>query len=44
LDIKLSPIKSININEVATEIPVLKVIYLKTLKILTSEEKYLKKK
>jgi hypothetical protein len=29
---------------VATEIPVLKVIYLKTLKILTSDEKYLKKK
>jgi len=29
---------------VATEIPVLKVIYLKTLKTLTSEEKYLKKK
>jgi hypothetical protein len=44
LEIKFSPNKRININEVITEIPVLKVMYLKTLKTLTSEVKDLKKK
>ena len=43
LAIKLSPTKSTKAKEVATDIPVLKVIYLKTLKALISEEKYLKK-
>ncbi|MEY4096913.1 MAG: hypothetical protein RLZZ102_600, partial [Pseudomonadota bacterium] len=38
------PTKSIKAKEVATDNPVLKVIYLKTLKALISEEKYLKKK